>query len=183
ESCGWFCSRANGDVDLYLRYGDKPTTSSSHFSETGSGNNHTITVSEPKAGTWWIGAYNSHNNYDADNIDMDARASSTAYKTPTGRTVAQEMANFAIWYSYHRTRMKVAKYAASEAFSQLGDNYRDGYDPIWKRKQSVPSIDSVPWNSYGPAYPNPTGVYVGMYKSDNRAKSFEFLQKAQGNNG
>lgn len=183
ESCGWFCSRANGDVDLYLRYGDKPTTSSSHFSETGSGNNHTITVSEPKAGTWWIGAYNSHNNYDADNIDMDARASSTAYKTPTGRTVAQEMANFAIWYSYHRTRMKVAKYAASEAFSQLGDNYRVGYDSIWNRKQGVSSNDSVPWNYDGPAYPIPTGVDDGLFKGDNRAKWFEFLHKAQGNNG
>src|SRR5690606_37651001 len=133
--------------------------------------------------TWWIGAYNSNRDYEADNIDMDARASSAAYETPTGRTVAEELTNFATWYSYHRTRMKVAKYAASEAFSQLGDNYRVGYDSIWNRKQGVSSNDSVPWNYEGPAYPIPTGVDDGLFKGKNREKWFEFLHKAQGNNG
>src|SRR5690606_16721525 len=50
------------------------------------------------------------------------------YIVPTaGRTEAQELTNFATWFSYHRTRMKIAKAGAAEAFHQLGDNVRVGY--------------------------------------------------------
>lgn len=49
------------------------------------------------------------------------------------RTLAQEKANFANWFSFHRTRMKAAKAGAGNAFSQLGDNIRVGYDSIWNR--------------------------------------------------
>jgi Tfp pilus assembly protein, tip-associated adhesin PilY1 len=46
------------------------------------------------------------------------------------RTVDEELTNFATWYSYHRTRMKVAKAAAGNAFFSLGENYRVGYTTI-----------------------------------------------------
>ena len=49
------------------------------------------------------------------------------------RTVAQERQNFANWYSYHRTRIKIAKAGASEAFGQIGSGVRVGYDSIWNR--------------------------------------------------
>jgi type IV pilus assembly protein PilY1 len=49
------------------------------------------------------------------------------------RTEAQERANFAIWYSYHRTRMKVAKAGSGQAFSELGSNYRVGFRTIHKQ--------------------------------------------------
>ncbi|MDG6347424.1 PilC/PilY family type IV pilus protein [Luteimonas sp. 8-5] len=182
DSCGRRCTRPNGDADLYLRNGSKPTTSSYDHADTDSGNNDTITVDNPASGTWWIGVYNSNRDYTADNIDIDAVATDRQFKTPTGRSEADEMTNFATWYSYHRTRMKVAKFAASEAFSQLGDNYRVGYDSIWNRKQGVSSNDSSAPTS-GPAYPIPTGVDEGLFKGANRTKWFEFLHKAEGNNG
>jgi type IV pilus assembly protein PilY1 len=53
--------------------------------------------------------------------------------TPTGRTVADEKTNYAIWYSYHRTRMKAAKAGASDAFKPLGNRVRVGYRSIWDR--------------------------------------------------
>lgn len=50
-----------------------------------------------------------------------------------GRSEADEFTNFATWFSYHRTRMKIAKAGASEAFNQLGGNVRVGYRSIWNR--------------------------------------------------
>ena len=49
------------------------------------------------------------------------------------RSVSEEKANFAIWYSYHRTRTKAAKAGASEAFTPLGNKVRVGYRTIWDR--------------------------------------------------
>lgn len=64
-------------------------------------------------------------------------ASCTQWSTerlPWGRSVAQEWQNFANWYSYHRTRMKVAKAGAGEAFSGAQNTqYRIGYDTIHNR--------------------------------------------------
>ncbi|KFN51125.1 pilus assembly protein [Arenimonas composti] len=50
------------------------------------------------------------------------------YATPTGRSEAAERQNFATWYSFHRTRMKAAKAGVSYAFSELGEEYRVGFD-------------------------------------------------------
>lgn len=174
-----------GDADLYVRFGSKPTTSNYDARSTSRDNDEQVTIDNPTAGTWWIGVYNSDSgrrNNDVNNEDIDAIASSATKETPTGRTAAEEAANFATWYSYHRTRMKLAKYAASEAFSQLGDNYRVGYDSIWNRTRGVTSNDSSSSGS-PPAYPIPTGVQEGLFKGDNRAKWFEFLHAAEGNNG
>jgi type IV pilus assembly protein PilY1 len=90
-----------------------------------------------------------------------------AFVTPTGRTEASEMANFATWYSYHRTRIKVAKAGASEAFGQLGSNIRVGYDSIWNRNPYA-----IPVSSDG-----------GLFKGSNRSAWFEHLQAANGNSG
>src|SRR3546814_11833415 len=48
--------------------------------------------------------------------------------TPSGNTSTSalqqaELQNFANWYQYHRTRNKMAKAGASEAFGRLGANY------------------------------------------------------------
>lgn len=50
-----------------------------------------------------------------------------------GSSEAAEMANFATWFSYHRTRMKAAKAGASEAFARLDGSVRVGYRSIWDR--------------------------------------------------
>src|SRR5690606_690911 len=173
---------SRGDADLYVRRGSKPTTSSYDSRSTGNSNNESVTISSPAAGTWWIGVYNSSNGQDVRDEDILAVASSSKFETPTGRSEAAEMANFATWYSYHRTRMKVAKFAASEAFSQLGDNYRVGYDSIHNRTRGISSNDSSAPTS-GPAYAIPTGVEEGLFKGENRKKWFEFLHAAQGSSG
>lgn len=55
------------------------------------------------------------------------------YANPTGRSTAQELANYATWFSYHRTRMKVAKGGSTRAFSALGDGVRVGFRTIHNR--------------------------------------------------
>lgn len=75
--------------------------------------------------------------WDAGNNVINATdLTSVTWDTPLGpvtRTVAQERANFANWYSYHRTRTKVAKAGTSYAFNDLGENIRVGFDTIWER--------------------------------------------------
>src|SRR5690606_19632738 len=50
--------------------------------------------------------------------------------TAMGRTAAQEMTNFANWYSYYRTRLLMMKTASGRAFSSLTDKYRVGFSTI-----------------------------------------------------
>src|SRR3546814_12592213 len=40
------------------------------------------------------------------------------------RTIAEEWHNYALWYSYHRTRMKAAKAGAGAAFAGLSTDLR-----------------------------------------------------------
>lgn len=46
------------------------------------------------------------------------------------RTPEQEIQNYATWYSFHRTRAKVAKAGASDAFSGVSGDYRVGFSTI-----------------------------------------------------
>ena len=84
--------------------------------------------------------------------------------TPAGRTEAEEISNYATWYSYHRTRMKVAKAGASEAFSEVGENIRIGFNTIWDRN----------------AYDIPVGNEGGLYRGSNKSTWFSKLQAAAG---
>ncbi|WP_454570042.1 pilus assembly protein [Pseudoxanthomonas beigongshangi] len=69
------------------------------------------------------------------------------------RTLDQEWRNYANWYGYHRTRMKVTKAALSYAFSALDQNYRVGYSRL--------GLDVRIWNDYWKQDPirvnSPTG--------------------------
>ncbi|MGC9008465.1 MAG: pilus assembly protein [Halothiobacillaceae bacterium] len=57
-------------------------------------------------------------------------------KTPWGRTVGEELQNFANWFSYYRSRILAVRAGTSIAFSTLGNNYRVGFATIhqtgWK---------------------------------------------------
>ncbi|MEG1454688.1 MAG: hypothetical protein RSC66_03845, partial [Comamonas sp.] len=48
-----------------------------------------------------------------------------------GNNAAQER-NFAIWYSYYRTRINMAKSSVSLAFGSLNDNFRVGFLTVAK---------------------------------------------------
>lgn len=70
---------------------------------------------------------------------VDIVASDPSYSRASGRTdcagttcsYAEELQNFANWYSYYRTRTLLMKSATTLAFSQLdGNNYRIGFDNI-----------------------------------------------------
>ena len=49
---------------------------------------------------------------------------------PSGRTYAQEMQNFAIWYSFYRTRIQMMQGASGIAFSALDQNSRVGFHTL-----------------------------------------------------
>ena len=75
------------------------------------------------------------------------------------RTVTEELQNFANWFSYYRSRVLAARGGASNAFAQLGTNYRVGFATI---------------NGRGDKYTNyiPT---TGVFEGSNRKKWFASL--------
>lgn len=106
--------------------------------------------------------------------DGNSWENSCSVRTPTGRSQEAERNNFAIWFSYHRTRMKVAKAGASEAFGQIGENFRVGYDSIWNRR----GASTVPGNV--PAYRIPVEVEDGLFNDTNRSAWFTHMFNARG---
>lgn len=93
----------------------------------------------------------------------------TTFSWPGGitRTLAQEKQNFANWFSYHRTRAKVAKAGTSYAFNDSSvfnaDNeYRVGFTTIWQRNE----------------YRIPVGTDNGLFRSTNRDTWFDRLFNA-----
>ncbi|MCL6712794.1 PilC/PilY family type IV pilus protein [Pseudomonas sp. R2.Fl] len=97
------------------------------------------------------------------------RTSSFTWTTADGRTIhrslAEEWKNYANWYGYHRSRMKVGKAAAGEAFSQLPGDYRVGYMNL---ATGIEGIElPIPVHSDGGRFRDKTGV------SSNRSAWFD----------
>lgn len=61
---------------------------------------------------------------------------------PFGRTMAEEVQNYANWFSYHRLRASMAKAAASQVFADLGEDYRVGYNTIWNRQNYTIPVET-----------------------------------------
>jgi type IV pilus assembly protein PilY1 len=85
------------------------------------------------------------------------------------RDEAGEKANYANWYQYHRTRMKVAKAGASEAFSLIGDNLRIGFDSINRNNTGVPFNIQV-------------GTDDGLFRDTNKSSWYSALHSVTGEN-
>ncbi|MGH8106261.1 MAG: hypothetical protein ACREO2_08070, partial [Arenimonas sp.] len=106
------------------------------------------------AGTWaW-----RNNALGAANVcDVTDSAMLTWTNPSTGasfsRTPAQEIQNYATWYSFHRTRAKVAKAGASDAFSGVSADYRVGFSTI----HSIPAT-AIPVT-------NDNGLFRGTNRS------------------
>ncbi len=63
---------------------------------------------------------------------------------PSGRTYAAELANFAKWYTFYRTRMQGMKTAGGIAFSALSDeNARVGYHTLWENTSATAGFLNV----------------------------------------
>ncbi|MEI2795949.1 PilC/PilY family type IV pilus protein [Pseudoxanthomonas sp. F11] len=110
------------------------------------------------------------------NLAYSAQGISWADMTPSGNTSAlqqAELRNFANWYQYHRSRNKMAKAGASEAFGRLGRNYRVGFDTIWNRGGGTASPAGAT-----PAYPIPYASNGGRFESNSRDTFYSRLQAA-----
>lgn len=59
-----------------------------------------------------------------------ARTDCTGAVGPSGCSYAEEMTNFANWWTYYQTRMQAMKTAASLAFKNIDNRYRVGYSSI-----------------------------------------------------
>lgn len=197
----------NRGADLYVRYGSNPTTDDYECRSRNNSNSETCTISggAVQAGNWVIGV-RADSVYAAVRVDATYRTSNRCDRgtgtgntwinctltTPdvapvppsttwTNRSVADELANYANWYAYHRTRMKVAKAGVSEAFDQVGTDLRVGYDSIWNRQRG--STSGSVSTSATPAYPIPVGTDGGLFRSTNRTEWFDYLHRALGDNG
>ena len=60
---------------------------------------------------------------------------------------ANQQTNFAIWYSFYRTRIMAAKAGVTAAFHQQGTKMRVGYDGINTAKNSQTIANGVAFNT------------------------------------
>lgn len=97
----------------------------------------------------------------SDGTNNGDAAAVTGFSWPNGtvRTVEEEIQNYANWFSYYRLRSSMAKAAASRVFSELGEDYRVGYNTIWNRQD----------------FPIPVGTDKGLFKGNNKEEWFKRL--------
>ncbi len=185
-------SGGTGDADLYVRYSAAPTTGSYDCRPYQNGNNETCTFSSPSPGTYHIGihAYSAFTgltiNVTLTSSNRCGTGTSTndwincqSNATPTGRSVSAEQANYATWFSYHRTRMKAAKAGASEAFTALDSRVRVGFRTIWDSQRAGIRFD-IPVNDGNDGrFVNNTGAVP----TTSRSTWFDRLQSVIGYNG
>lgn len=84
-------SGGSGDVDLYVKRGALPTSSSYDYRPYQSGNNETVSVSSPTAGDWYIGlyAYSTYSGVTLQGTYSGSTPTFTLALSPTTLTVAQ----------------------------------------------------------------------------------------------
>lgn len=182
-----------GDKNAYLyTYSSSNCSSGSLGSVTNTNNPKSRTITSPPA-TIYFKIYG--NGAAVSNIGYTVTGNySWADAVPPGpldsngnvtyRSQTDELQNFANWYQYHRTRNKMAKAGASEAFGRLGKNYRVGFDTIWNRNASGNTINV---SGSTPAYPIPVGSDNGLFEdtgsTTNRTAFYSRLQGAMASNG
>lgn len=179
-------SGGSGDLDLYLKKSGNPTTGSYDCRSWGNNNNERCTINNPGT-TVYVGlyaykafsgatltvTYSVTNSCDGDPNGAWGWINCTS-ATPSGRSVEAEKTNFATWYSYHRTRIKVAKAGASEAFGQLvGNRVRVGYRSLHPDNNS----------NISPDMDIPVSRDDGRFINQNRNDWYDRLFNAYANNG
>lgn len=171
----------NKNADLYV-YSSSNCSSGLLDSSTGNGSSKNVTISSPPA-TVYLAIYGDGSA--VSNINWSTSLVGWQNAIPTGstgttRTLQQdELQNFANWYQYHRSRNKMAKAGASEAFGRLGTNYRVGFDTIWNRNSSGNTINT---SGSAPAYPIPYATNGGLFSGTNRDTFYSRLQGTGANN-
>lgn len=191
-----------GNGDLYVRRNSSPATNQGANTATQCASANTNTSNEvctfdnPQSGNWYVGVrgvtrLTSTNNVrltatysrtrtvnvDGD-LGCDTSSSGWRWRNCTEITdgAAEIRQNYANWYAYHRTRMKAAKAAASEAFSRLdGSNVRVGFRTI--NPSGAANADfNIPVNSNG-------GLFLDYGASQNRTNWYNRLHGATAGTG
>ncbi len=174
----------NSNADLYV-YTSSNCGSGLLGSVTNNNNPKDLAVDVTSRTTVYLQVSNASNSA-ISNIGYTATASRSwtnatpprASKDSAGnaqgpRSQADELQNFANWYQYHRTRNKMAKAGASEAFGRLGKNFRVGFDTIWNRGGSRQNVSGS-----APSYPIPYQTGDGLFENTNRQTFYTRLQAA-----
>jgi type IV pilus assembly protein PilY1 len=161
----------------------------------------TCTVDPTVAGTYKITVQRSSTNSTTFSLSATASRNNSCDNSNNGtnnwincisalpnssRTLAQELTNYATWFSYSRSRMKAAKSGAGLAFGGLGQNVRVGYRTIWGRNGSSTS-DNWPTQSK----PIPVGSNNGLFvdpngangTANNRTRWYARLYSSMAHNG
>ncbi len=84
----------------------------------------------------------------------------------TGLTTAAEQQNFAIWYSYYRTRLLMMKSASGRAFASVTDQYRVGFTTISEKgtgSSKFLDINKFDSTQKGDWYTMLYGINAGSY--------------------
>lgn len=160
------------NADLYV-YSTSNCSNGLLDSSTGNGNPKNVTISSPP-GTLYLAIYGDGNAVSNINWSTSLAGWQNAIPSSSARTTQQaELQNFANWYQYHRTRNKMAKAGASEAFGRLGSSYRVGFDTIWNRGGGSENTSGST-----PAYPIPVNANGGLFEGQNRSDFYTKLQAA-----
>lgn len=174
-------SGGTGDGDLYV-YSNGSCRNNARYSSTGGNNSESVNYSSPPASIsfniYASSAVNNINYTVTGNYSWTDATPPRASKDSKGnvqgpRSQIDELQNFANWYQYHRTRNKMAKAGASEAFGRLGKNFRVGFDTIWNKGGDRPNVTGS-----SPAYPIPYQTEDGLFVDSNRDTFYTRLQAA-----
>ncbi|MDO5505889.1 MAG: PilC/PilY family type IV pilus protein [Pseudoxanthomonas suwonensis] len=164
----------NGNLEVYERASNGGLGSRICDSRK-SGNNETCSFSNPESRRVWVRIWNSPTNIRLriEGVRMEA---GLPWNSASGSQAA-EIQNYANWYHYHRSRMKVAKAGASEAFGDAStERYRVGYDSIHRCRLGRCATRNSDYQSNTPALPIPAGS--GLFTGANRQEWFQVLHGA-----
>lgn len=187
----------NRGIDYIVR---NPSGGEVCNSSVSKGNTTTCTVSNTVAGSYTVLLQRrndrtttyavSASSYRTNSCDGSTSGSGWINCTSTlpnsSRTLAQELTNYATWFSYYRSRMKAAKAGAGLAFGALGQNVRVGYRTIWGRNGSITTGNwprqnkPIPVNNNNGLFVDPNGVNGDH---NNRSRWYARLYSAMANNG
>ena len=163
----------NANARLLVRQGGNPTTGTNDCYVNNTLLTKVCTFNAPISG--WTGSSNWHigirgeGAYAGVTLEVDYTradgcsgtgwANCTSSK-PTARTLEDELVNYATWYSYHRSRAKVAKAGSGRAFAEIGSNYRVGYRTIHAREvggNPLTQDKPIPVNRNNGLFADPNG--------------------------
>lgn len=170
-------------ADLYVRFNALPSTGSYNCRSRNSGNSETCTITNPAAGDWHVRLFANGSAFNSVVVNVDlvitdtltaqgcnTDASGFGWRNCTPKTTLNwvdddgvafsrsdtlEKQNFANWYSFSRTRNKVAKAGAGKAFAELAETFRVGFSTIWDRNTYLIPVGTDDGRFRNKVFPDP----------------------------